>query len=884
MHRALRVTLSATLLFAGVCPAAAQDAETEPAPLTPPTITRFVQADYPERAAAEGVESAVIVEIDISAEGEVESVRVLEGAQPEGYGFDEAALEAIAQFEFSPAMEGQTAVPVTLTYRYSFVLQDASPEPDPVPDPDTAVPAQDPEAAPARDPVANLQGTLLERGTRTPMAGVIVTVFQGETGFEAVSNAEGFFVFYDLPAGEWKVLVDPAEYYPVRTSESVADGQRTEVVYYVELGSYNPFDVLVEADRVKKEVTRRTISIREIERIPGNFGDPVKVVQNLPGVARTVFGDGRIIVRGSSPEDTRFYIQGIQVPLIYHFGGLRSVVPAGVLESIDFLPGNFPAAYGRSSAGVLDIKLKHLRPEAVHGYVDVNLFDSGVFLEAPVGDRAAVAVGARRSYVDTILEAAVPESAPINVIAAPRYYDFQTLVSYRPTDDHELQLFVFGSGDAVRLLFEDAAQANAQLRSGDISAETFFLRTMVQHDWIPSDSFKTNTIVGFGIDEVSFNVGEQFFLDLQLLLGQLREENTIKLTRDATLVVGADVLFGSASVDLLAPLPPKEGDPPGERDLDDTIRAMEQQWEVQAAVYTQLELTAIEDVLVVPGVRLERYTTSPAQWTYDPRLTVRWKVDEALSLKAGAGWFHQPPTPDELSKFFGNPKLHAEESIQYSVGGEYKPVPWITVDATVFYKDLFELVSRSNDVVERNGETVPEIYNNEGIGRVYGLELLLRHELTNNFFGWVTYTLSRAERLDSGESDYRPFQFDQTHILNVIASYRLPRNWEVGGRWRYVTGNPTTPVIGAVFNSDADAYQRVFGPFGSARLPAFHQLDLRVDKSWIYDTWILNLYMDIQNVYNRANTEAIRYNFNFTETQPQQGLPVFPALGIKATF
>ena len=670
MHRALRVTLSATLLFAGVCPAAAQDAETEPAPLTPPTITRFVQADYPERAAAEGVESAVIVEIDISAEGEVESVRVLEGAQPEGYGFDEAALEAIAQFEFSPAMEGQTAVPVTLTYRYSFVLQDASPEPDPVPDPDTAVPAQDPEAAPARDPVANLQGTLLERGTRTPMAGVIVTVFQGETGFEAVSNAEGFFVFYDLPAGEWKVLVDPAEYYPVRTSESVADGQRTEVVYYVERGSYNPFDVLVEADRVKKEVTRRTISIREIERIPGNFGDPVKVVQNLPGVARTVFGDGRIIVRGSSPEDTRFYIQGIQVPLIYHFGGLRSVVPAGVLESIDFLPGNFPAAYGRSSAGVLDIKLKHLRPEAVHGYVDVNLFDSGVFLEAPVGDRAAVAVGARRSYVDTILEAAVPESAPINVIAAPRYYDFQTLVSYRPTDDHELQLFVFGSGDAVRLLFEDAAQANAQLRSGDISAETFFLRTMVQHDWIPSDSFKTNTIVGFGIDEVSFNVGEQFFLDLQLLLGQLREENTIKLTRDATLVVGADVLFGSASVDLLAPLPPKEGDPPGERDLDDTIRAMEQQWEVQAAVYTQLELTAIEDVLVVPGVRLERYTTSPAQWTYDPRLTVRWKVDEALSLKAGAGWFHQPPTPDELSKFFGNPKLHAEESIQYSVGGE----------------------------------------------------------------------------------------------------------------------------------------------------------------------------------------------------------------------
>ena len=175
-------------------------------------------------------------------------------------------------------------------------------------------------------------------------------------------------------------------------------------------------------------------------------------------------------------------------------------------------------------------------------------------------------------------------------------------------------------------------------------------------------------------------------------------------------------------------------------------------------------------------------------------------------------------------------------------------------------------------------------FDNIGRGRVYGAELFLEHKFNNTFRGWVTYTLSRAERRDSGETDYRLFDFDQTHIFNAVQSYLFPENWEVGIRWRFVTGNPQTPFISGVFNSDLDEYTPTPGATNSDRLPLFHQLDLRVDKTWVWDWWRLSAYLSLINTYNRQNTEGLSYNFDFSRREPIQGLPVLPILGVKGEF
>ena len=218
------------------------------------------------------------------------------------------------------------------------------------------------------------------------------------------------------------------------------------------------------------------------------------------------------------------------------------------------------------------------------------------------------------------------------------------------------------------------------------------------------------------------------------------------------------------------------------------------------------------------------------------------------------------------------------------MGFELKPLEHLTVDLTGFYKDLRRLVSRTEDIAERDGMPRPLIYDNGGKGRVYGLELVARHEFANNFTGWFAYTLSRALRTDSGKSDERLFDFDQTHILTAVGSYSLPRNWQVGGRFRLVSGNPRTPVVGSVFNASFDRYDPVYGEVNTARNGTFHQLDLRVDKRWIYQSWMLSLYLDIQNVYNRANPEGLTYNPDFSASRRQQGLPILTILGIRAEF
>jgi len=131
-------------------------------------------------------------------------------------------------------------------------------------------------------------------------------------------------------------------------------------------------------------------------------------------------------------------------------------------------------------------------------------------------------------------------------------------------------------------------------------------------------------------------------------------------------------------------------------------------------------------------------------------------------------------------------------------------------------------------------------------------------------------------------AEYKLFNFDQPHILTLIAVYKLPKNWQVGGRFRLVSGNPTTLYSDSVFHADQGEYQPVSGTPG--RLPTFHQLDLRVDKTFVYKRVMMNVYLDVINVYNRQNGEAIVYSFNLQDNQVQAGLPIIPSLGMRLEF
>jgi TonB family protein len=866
-----------------------------------PKQTKFVEAEYPKEALDKGITTDVMLLLDINAQGKIDSVGIAEPVNPPGMGFEEAAMVAAQQFEFEPAEVDGKPIAVQITYRYHFKLAPKAPPAPPAlaapatpaggAPPAATRPAAGAPPVPARKPVVNLSGLLRERGTRLPLPGVLVTVFRddGETpvGFEAPADAAGAFHFLDLAPGVWKILVEAPGYYPFRTTEEIHAGEATAVTYYVEKGSYNPYDVTVTATRPRKEVSRTIISAAEIDKIPGTAGDPIAVVQNFAGVARAPLLSGQIIVRGSAPEDTRIFVDGSEIPLIYHFGGLRSVIPIGLIDSLEFYPGNFSPTYGRATGGIVDVQVKRLQPKKVDGYVDVSILDTSVFLEAPLGDKGGVAIAARRSYLDFILNAVVPSDANVSLTVAPRYYDYQLVANYRPTPAHDLRAFFLGSDDRFEVLFKDPADLSTQLSANAFSQSNTFYRALLTYRYIPSDAFDNLAQVSLGRNNVNVNAGTQLTFDLDIFSTQFRDTLHRKLSDRATLALGIDTLYGKTTGLVRLPPPPKEGQPPSTFDLGQTMETRisgRAYW--SPAIFGELEWKPVPGLLLLPGARLD-YFQRVDEFVFQPRLTARYQLSQRVTLKGGVGVFAEEPQFDETDPVFGNPKLKTERALHYSAGVEWKPRPYVTLDATAFYKDLSHLVSpTSAQTVDAAGVSHPLLFDNAGVGRAYGLELVARHDFTHHFTGWLAYTLSRSERRDSGQPDFRLFDFDQTHILTVLGSYTLPRNWQIGGRFRYVTGDPTTPVVGtsSVYNASRDQYDPFYGKVNSARIEPFHQLDLRVDKKWIYQSWILNVYLDIQNVYNRANPEGTAYNYNFRQSQVQQGLPILPILGIRADF
>jgi len=238
------------------------------------------------------------------------------------------------------------------------------------------------------------------------------------------------------------------------------------------------------------------------------------------------------------------------------------------------------------------------------------------------------------------------------------------------------------------------------------------------------------------------------------------------------------------------------------------------------------------------------------------------------TLKGGIGVFRQPPQPQETNLVFGQPGLRSNTAYHYSFGGEQEITKQLEVSSEGFYKDLRDLV------VQRAG--------NSGRGRVFGLETLFRYKPDEKFFGWIAYTLSRSERQDSPKDPVRSFQFDQTHILTVLGSYRLGGGWELGARYRYVSGSLITPNTYGFYDGNSGAYlaDSAYPPFGE-RLPAFQQFDIRVDKTWKFPGLLLNAYLDVQNVYNAPNVESITYSYNFSQRQFGFALPFLPNLGIR---
>ncbi|HET6347131.1 MAG TPA: TonB-dependent receptor, partial [Myxococcota bacterium] len=439
---------------------------------------------------------------------------------------------------------------------------------------------------------------------------------------------------------------------------------------------------------------------------------------------------------------------------------------------------------------------------------------------------------------------------------------------------HKLQLFLMGSNDLLEVIASPSTSAPFE-----VNVNSGFQRLLGAWTWRGPD-VTVRTAAFVGLDQASTGVGTLKVDSPARSLG-LREDIELALHPAVTLRVGLDSQLRKQDVRLTTSLPlnyrPFPGGEP-ERPLQDFTLNVDQ---LNVAEWQELELRLPWALKLLPSLRLDAFRANDRfQGALGPRVTVRRDLG-AGAVKAAVGMYSELPLPQDSAPLFGNPGLRLQRAIHSSAGFEHRFTDALNVDVTGFWSHRYDLAAPSTATAD-NG--APLRVESTGLGNAYGLEVFLRHELSRHFFGWLAYTLSRSQQRNDPTRAWRDTTFDQRHILTAIAQVRFGNGWEVGGRFRLVTGGPTTPITGSTFSADRQAYAAVRGAASSERLPAFHQLDVRVDRIWLFDTWQIGAYLDVQNVYNRQNANFLRYDYRWRGSTTVPDVPILPTLGVKGVF
>lgn len=633
------------------------------------------------------------------------------------------------------------------------------------------------------------------------------------------------------------------------------------------------FEATAEVEAPPDEPTRRVLDEQQLTNLPGTRGDAVRAVEVLPGVGRTAFGSnpGAPPLRGSAPHESAVFFDGAPAPVLYHFGGLTSVFNSHLLESVTLYPGNFSARYGRLAGGVIEAKVRDPKADRAHFMLELSALDSFALAEGPIAENTSVAVAARRSNIDFFFEALLDDDSTA-VVAAPVYWDYQAIVAHRFGSRHRLRAMAYGSSDSFEIFVGKASEDPAL--HGKFGASETFHRLQVSLESQLADAVTQKLMVAGAIDPGEGQFGSVNF-DYTSAPITARAEWSLFAAPWLSFDTGLDAQLLLLRFRYDGPAPaPAEGSPAQGSAASESTKPVESHMEnARPAAYAAASIRPARTLLLIPSVRADYYTDTRS-WRVDPRFSGRWELAANTTLKGGAGAYSQPPEYWETIEGFGNPALRPYRTLQGSLGAEQQLGRNLRVDLDGFYK-------RWQDRVVGTPGGAPPIYVNGGTGNAYGAELLLDWQVSAKTRALLAYTVSRSVRRDGRDAETRLFDRDQTHNLSLSASVDLGRGWQAGARFRYVSGDPYSAVQAAVYDASTDTYRPLYGALNAERQPAFHQLDLRVDKLWKIGPVDLTTYLEVMNVYNRENHERIRYSFDYSQTAPVAGLPFFPNLGVR---
>ena len=720
-------------------------------------------------------------------------------------------------------------------------------------------------------PVHQVKGTVIDKSSRQPLEFINVMIVGLNKG--GVTDAEGKFSIEQVPPGIYRLQASAIGYKTVTTPEYILSTRDLHIQIEMEENQTELEGVTITASPFRRDiespVSLRIIGLQEIEKSPGANRDISRIVQSYPGVAFSPIGyRNDLIVRGGSPSENRFYLDGVEIPNINHFstqgasGGPVGILNADLIREVNFYTGAFPTDKGNALSSVLDFKLRDGDMErnsvkATLGASEVSLASNG-----HLGKKTSYLVSVRQSYLQFLFDM-------LGLPFLPTFTDAQFKLKTRFDAQNELTVLGLGGIDKMKLNTKADDEDNEYILSylPKIQQETFTLGAVYRHyagahvqSVIASHSYLNNRNTKYRQNDESNPDNLTLRLRSTEQNTQFRLENSSSF-RNWKVTVGANLDYSQYSNTTFQKVYTDHAQTFDYHTYLDIMR-----W----GLFGTINYTSIDERFTASlGLRADanNYSAAMKDMTdqLSPRLSLSYQLTEHWSLSGNAGLYYQLPPYTALG-FKNNNGLYANKyALRYmqvsqgSIGINWRKGDTFEVSLEGFYKDYdkiplsvadgIPLTCKGNDY----GVIGNELLTSTAQGRSYGAELLLKWLIAKKLNLASSFTLFKSEYRNNKESEYIASAWDNRFIFNLRGTYNLPRHWSVGMKVSCIGGAPYTPYdadkssLVTAWNVQGKPYYD-YTRYNEERLPAFTQVDIRIDKTFYLKRCMLGFYIDLQNI------------------------------------
>ena len=720
-------------------------------------------------------------------------------------------------------------------------------------------------------PVHQIKGTVIEKNSRQPLEFINVMVLGLNKG--GVTNAEGHFTIEQVPPGIYRLQATAIGYKSVTTPEYILSTKDLNISIEMEENLTELAGVTVTASPFRRDlespVSLRIIGLQEIEKSPGANRDISRIVQSYPGVAFSPIGyRNDLIVRGGSPSENRFYLDGVEIPNINHFstqgasGGPVGILNADLIREVNFYTGAFPTDRGNALSSVLDFKLRdgdmeHNSVKATLGASEVSLASNG-----HIGKKTSYLVSVRQSYLQFLFDM-------LDLPFLPTFTDAQFKLKTRFNEQNELTVLGLGGIDNMRLNTKADSEDNEYILSylPKIKQETFTLGAVYRHyagphvqSVVVSHSYLNNRNTKYRQNDES--IPENLMLRLRSTEQEtkFRFENNSSF-RNWKVNLGVNLDYSQYTNTTFQKAYTNQA-----QTFDYHTYLGMMRWGLFGTIsYSSMD----ERFTASLGLRADANNYSSAMKSLSdqlsPRISLSYQLAEHWFVSGNAGLYYQLPPytalgfKDNNGTYVNKYNLRYMKVSQESLGISWRKGDTFEVSVEGFYKDYdkiplsvadgIPLTCKGNDY----GVIGNELLTSTAQGRSYGAELLLKWLVAKKLNLASSFTLFKSEYRTDKESEYIASAWDNRFIFNLRGTYNLPRHWSVGMKVSCIGGAPYTPYdadkssLVTAWNAQGKPYYD-YTRYNEERLPAFTQVDIRIDKTFYLKRCMLGFYIDLQNI------------------------------------